>query len=110
MSDYLNTSDLSERLEELRAAADDGPLDHEDREELAELVELESTITDWKYGETLIPEDRFEDYARELAEDIGAVDKSAGWPSSFIDWPAAADALRMDFTSVEYQGSTYLVR
>ena len=60
----------------------------------------------WRDGITLIPEDDFEDYAMDLAEDIhGSIE---GWPFSCIDWDQAADALRMDYSSVEYEGVTYL--
>jgi hypothetical protein len=65
---------------------------------------------DWQYGETFIREDHFEDYARELAEDIGAIDKDASWPNTYIDWKAAADALKQDYTTYEFMGHTYYAR
>ncbi len=34
----------------------------------------------WEYGIGFIRESYWVDYCRELADDIGAVDKSAGWP------------------------------
>lgn len=65
----------------------------------------------WRDGITLIPEDDFEDYARDLAEDIhGDAIRDAQWPFSCIDWGDAADSLRMDYSSVEYEGTTYLYR
>jgi len=60
------------------------------------------------YEPTLIAEDYFEEYARELAEDVGAL--SNDWPASYIDWEAAAVALQMDYTSVEFDGTTYYYR
>jgi len=62
------------------------------------------------YEPTLIPDDEFEDYAQELAEDIGAIDDDAGWPANHIDWEAAADALRMDYTTIAFKGDDYLIR
>jgi antirestriction protein len=59
---------------------------------------------------TLIPENGFEDYARELAEDIGAISSDTGWPATCIDWERAARELQMDYTSVEYDGDTYYYR
>lgn len=59
---------------------------------------------------TLVLESAFEEYAEELASDIGAIDSDAGWPLSYIDWEAAADALRVDYTSVTYDGDDYLIR
>ncbi len=81
----------------------------DEKRELAELEELESEISEWRHGETLIPESDFEDYARQLAEDIGAIDPKATWPIYCIDWERAARELAMDYTEVEYQGTTYLV-
>lgn len=88
----------------------DGTAD-EARTILESIEEIESAgLADWEYGETLIREDYFTEYAQELAADIGAVDKDASWPNSYIDWNAAADALKMDYTEVEYRGTTYYAR
>ena len=74
-------------------------------QELTALAEEASGSPDWKYGETLIRDSYFEDYARELAEDIGAINRNATWPNNFIDW-----ALKMDYTSVEFGDVTYWIR
>lgn len=118
---YLDSRDLQERLEELEAMEEayresvgtsmpEAPLDDDETAELAELRELADEVTEWEYGATLIPTYAFEDYARELAEDIGAVDKEASWPNCHIDWEAAADSLSQDYTEVTYQGTDYYVR
>jgi DNA repair exonuclease SbcCD ATPase subunit len=52
----------------------------------------------------------FEEYAQELAEDIGAIDRNASWPNSCIDWERAARELQMDYTSVDWDGDTYYYR
>lgn len=63
---------------------------------------------DWDEGAViLVLDDYFEDYAEQLASDIGAISDDAGWPLSFIDWSAAADALRQDYTSFTYDGHEY---
>jgi hypothetical protein len=64
---------------------------------------------DW-YPITLIREDHFQDYAQELAEDIGAINVNASWPNNCIDWKAAAEQLKMDYTSVNFDGITYYTR
>lgn len=64
---------------------------------------------DW-YPVTLIKESYFEDYARELADDIGAVSKDATWPNNCIDWEEAADMLKQDYSSLEIDGETYYTR
>ena len=67
-------------------------------------------VADWPYGETFIREDYFTDYARQLADDIGAVNADAQWPTSYIDWDAAADALRQDYTEFRIEGTSYYAR
>jgi hypothetical protein len=93
--------------------------EHEERAELASLLAImrdmqgyggdEQWRGEW-YPVTLIDDVYFEDYARELAEDIGAIDKDASWPNTYIDWEAAATALRQDYTSTEIEGRTYWYR
>lgn len=58
---------------------------------------------------TMIPDDEFEGYAEELAEETGAID-STQWPACHIDWEKAADSLRIDYTSLTFKGTDYLVR
>lgn len=65
---------------------------------------------DWKYGAMLVRESYFEAYARELAEEIGAVNPNANWPNNCIDWERAARELQMDYTSVDFDGVAYLIR
>lgn len=64
---------------------------------------------DWYPGQ-LIAESDFEDYARELAEDIGAIPDDASWPCTCIDWEKAARELQVDYSSVTYDGTEYLYR
>lgn len=88
----------------------------EDRtDETAELLAAidalaEAGIEDWEFGAHFIREDTFEDHARELADDIGAVDANAAWPYTCIDWACAARELAMDYTSVSFLGHDYYVR
>jgi len=82
----------------------------DEQEELEELDNLESEITDWRHGESMIPESEFEDYARELAEMDDLDQKASRWPYTCIDWEKAADDLKQDYTSVSYQGEEYYVR
>lgn len=65
---------------------------------------------DWRYGEQLIRADKFVEYAKELADDIGAIDREARWPLNHIDWDAAAEELKIDYTEVDFDGTTYLMR
>ena len=80
----------------------------------AELKALEEFIdegtSEFRHGETLIREDHFEDYARELAEDCGDIEKGDRWPYTCLDWAKAADELRHDYAEAEFLGHTYLFR
>jgi hypothetical protein len=106
-------SELEEAVSEAEGNLESARIDFgEDEEsELAELETLENEISDFMHGEAMIPEDCFEDYARELAEDLHwkAV-REASWPFTCIDWSEAAEELRQDYSEVEYQGQTYLAR
>ena len=78
---------------------------------LAALRAVRDEIGDeFEHGETMVPDDEFEDYAEELAGDLGLIPEDASWPVRHIDWEAAADELRQDYTEVEFDGVTYLVR
>ena len=109
--EIIDSRDIIERLNELQ---DQDERDEEETDELSILVALnedgEQSAPDWTYGEGMIRDDYFEDYARDLAEDIGAIDPKATWPLTYIDWPAAADALKQDYTSIDVDGLTYWVR
>jgi hypothetical protein len=72
--------------------------------------EAEGYASDWKYGAALIRDSYFEEYAEQFADDIGAVNKDANWPTNHIDWKAAAEDLQQDYNAVEFDGVTYWVR
>ena len=108
-SDILDSRDIIARIDYL-----DGTEDEEEQAELKALCDLqeeaEGYSEDWRYGATLIRDSYFEDYARELAEDISAIPSDNKWPCTCIDWKEAAEELQQDYTSVEFDGVTYWVR
>jgi len=114
-ADTIDTRDIIDRIAELEGqdSEDDGSgLDTDEREELGALTafvaEYDGCFGDsFRDGVTLIADSYFEDYARDLAEDIGALDRKAGWPMDYIDWERAAAALQQDYTSIEIDGTTY---
>ena len=112
--DLIDSRDVIARIEELESWAEDEALDDDDAAELAALKalaeEAEGYAPDWQHGETLIRDSYFEEYAEQLAYDIGAMDRNFGWPAEHIDWKAAADALKIDYTSVEFDGVAYWIR
>ena len=64
---------------------------------------------DW-YPVTLIRDNYFEEYARQLAEDIGAISNDASWPNNCIDWKQAAIELEADYSMVNFGDETFLYR
>lgn len=96
--------------EELENAADD------QREIAAEFIRLREFDSegsdyapDWRYGETIIREDYFAEYAEEMIKDVG--DMPAETPGYIaIDWDKTAENIKVDYTEIEYDGTTFLVR
>jgi hypothetical protein len=79
------------------------------------LKDLESNGGDeqWRgnwYPVTLIADNHFQDYAKELAEDCGMTDRPAGWPYYCIDWEYAARELKHDYSATHIDGLTYWFR
>ena len=102
LEDYINDAardsrhDMYEEATEYRA--------------LLELCREAEGCGDWRYGETLVRDSYFANYAQQLAEDIGAVNANASWPNNCIDWAQAARELKMDYTAVDFDGVTYWLR
>lgn len=86
-------SDEARELKALKALADQG-----------------EGCGDWSYGETLINDDYFETYARELADDLGLLEHCDKWPATCIDWEKAAEELQQDYTSIDFDGTTFWMR
>lgn len=101
-----------ETPEEWQAAADNW--DEDNIDELIALVSFveqgSSAASDWKYGAIFIHDSHFQDYAIQLADEIGAVSWDARWPANCIDWKEAAAQLKADYTVVEVNGETYYTR
>ena len=116
--DVIDSRDVIKRIEELETdieiAKEDGEeIDDDDTKELAALKELAEEgegSPDWPYGETLIRDSYFEDYARELAEDCCEMPNSDQWPQRCIDWEQAARELKMDYMCVDFDGVDYWIR
>lgn len=84
--------------------------DNEELRVLLALAEEGEGSPDWQHGETLIRDSYFETYAQELAEDCGMMTGSDKWPYTCIDWEKAADELKQDYSSIDFDGETYWIR
>lgn len=64
---------------------------------------------DWTDGATLIHEDHFVDYCKEMVSDVGDLPKDL--PEYLvIDWEATAENLRADYMEIEFGGENYWMR
>ncbi|MBK6906309.1 MAG: hypothetical protein IPH08_04070 [Rhodocyclaceae bacterium] len=113
-ADTIDSRDIIDRIEYLRNEEGGDQFTDEEAAELAALTalaeEAEGYCDDWQYGATLIRESYFEDYAQEMASDIGAINNDYGWPLNCIDWEQAARELKQDYTSFDFDGVTYYGR
>lgn len=131
LGDSITAATVRERIDELEAErseleaaftdepdTDDGgdpdareaELDEWDEDNHAELAALRKFYEEIPSDETLIADDKFEDYARDLAEDLHGSNACDSWPFTCIDWKEAADALQMDYSAYEFDGTTYYAR
>jgi hypothetical protein len=123
--DVIDSRDVIARIEELRderdahedwacgrSWAEEYPDDAEELRALEELQsEAEGYARDWRHGVQLIRDSYFEDYARELAEDLhGDALRRTEWPFSCIDWEEAAAELKHDYSAIDFDGVIYWVR
>lgn len=107
--DILDSRDIEDRIKELEGTEE---RDECEENELKEWLDFREQAGDyeWRYGQVFILDSHFIEYAQELAEDIGAIGRDLPWPVCHIDWDAAADALKIDYTAIEVGGYTYWTR
>jgi hypothetical protein len=112
--DVIDSRDVIARIEDLQQDVDAELADEDDIAELKALKALADEASgyaaDWQYGEALIRDSYFKEYAQQLADDIGAVKADASWPNNCIDWDEAARQLKQDYTEVDFDGVAYWIR
>lgn len=109
--EYFDSREVIEAIEELEADEEWTIDERNQHRELVRFRDEEGThFSDWAYGVTFIRTDEFEEYAKEYAEDIGAISRDPQWPLKHIDWTAAAEDLAQDYTEVTLHGVEYLGR
>ena len=101
--------------EEFNAAIREAGITYDEIERSLWCIEIEgqlgSPIAETAENEpTMIADRYFEQYARDLAEDLGCIPNGYEWPASHIDWEAAADALKMDYSEITMAGQTFWLR
>ncbi|WP_439132419.1 hypothetical protein [Polaribacter sp.] len=78
-------------------------------EEIEEINEIENDCSEFYYGETLINENYFEEYVKDLLTDCGYISKDfPHWVE--IDWNSTAENVQQDYSQCDYQGETFYFR
>ena len=105
-SDVIDSRDIIGRIDDIRQAGGNSS-------ELDTLIALAKDganyTPDMEYGVILIRDTYFQEYAQELANDLGLLDDNPRWPNNHIDWEAAANELKMDYAVVDFDGVDYYV-
>ncbi len=76
-------------------------------ERITAIRDLKEEIYGWKDGVTFVKDSYFEEFAEDEADQLGLVNDRWQWPYNCIDWSKAADQLKDDYSSVEFDGLTY---
>jgi hypothetical protein len=111
--DIINVSDITDFIDEFN--------DTEDEDELEQLNLLKDLLSQLKgyggdhqwegnwYPGHLIRDTYFVEYCEDMVKDIGDLPKDLPRYLA-IDWDKTADNLRVDYSSVEFEGTTYWYR
>ena len=67
----------------------------------------EDYAPDWEYGAQLIHEDYFEEAMDEMIEDFGDIPRDL---PSYLTITVDYDALKQDYTELDFYGQTYYIR
>jgi len=102
----FDATEFNEAVEEASQALKEW----DESEEAEELKKLKALYDDISRDSTLIRESYFEDYAQQLADDLGYTSSKMQWPYTCIDWEKAARELQSDYSCVDFDGVTYYTR
>ena len=114
----LDLKALADELDDLRTRRDDedqdDPLDDGELERLKALEALENEIGDLhlayrNQGPFIADGKDWEEYAEETAYDVGLCQRGSTI-ANYVDWERWAEDLKMDYSSVEFDGETYWYR
>ena len=108
-NDVIDSKDILARIDELE---EDDELEDWEKDELMRLTVLDQDgrglfSDSWEDGVGLIRDSYFEEYARQYAEDTGAISNDTRWPANCIDWNYATEQLKADFACLEFDGVEY---
>lgn len=101
---YISYTDIQDRIEELESIE----TNELTTDELAEVLTLSKLVEDiYSYidSDTLVREDEFEFYIKDMVEDLHDIP----W-YVVVDWESTAKNLMIDYSEVDFDGVTYYYR
>lgn len=108
---------LQEEVDNAKDAfvAFDQSFDKDELDTLTEVISQGENSPDWSYGETLIHENYFIDYIKDLIDDCYDMPKEfkeGKWPFNHLemDWEGAAEEAKQDYMEIEVDGEIYYIR
>ena len=108
---------LNEQLDNANDALNDfnSSYDKDELETLTEVIRQAEDCSDWIHGEGLIHENYFTQYIEDLVNDCYEFPEefnSKKWPWTHMnmDWDAAAEEAKQDYTEVTVDGHTYYIK
>lgn len=111
--DTITGSDIISRIEYLELDRENFPDEFYDGQELESLIRLREECEQYGFADYtyLIRDDHFVQYAQEYWEEIGGANIQVNhWPYNHIDWEAAADELKYEWSEIDFDGVTYYLR
>jgi hypothetical protein len=118
----IDSRDILDRIEELEYMDNLTEDESSEIRALKEIVEQCEECSDWKYGEALIRESFFTEYAQQLVEDCATPEYRCGaplpnmteWPWNVkgaitINWELIAESLKQDYEEVNFDGVIYYI-
>lgn len=113
---YLSLRKLKAEYDKLKAMSDEGAATciydddwDQDRFHLLEKLENDLCMSFKKaieHCDALIPEDEWEEYCQNLAEEVGCIQRDCRL-IDFVNWDDWADAMRADYKQIDFDGDTY---
>jgi hypothetical protein len=109
---HLTSEMVQARIDELSDILPDSPDNAELNALCAFQAACEQYCSDWNYGDSAINESAFLEHITQLIDDCYEVKKSSKWPYHHMtmDYEAAAEEARSDYTCIELDGTTFYVR
>ena len=111
----MDSREISDRIDELQDTDINEVLSDEDHSELQLLRALQEAFQnygDWDHGDSVIPEACFVEYISDIIDECYEIKKSSDWPYRHmtLDYEAAADEAKQDYTTCDHEGETYYFR